>query len=120
MKASPDDDDNELDEDIAAAVSWATVAALDIGERVTIDEEDIVRAAQDDPAYQLLRAKVTDDTWHERRSQEMECLRPFYNVRDRLGTTGEIVTYAFDDNHLRLVIPEALRRHLATKLHAGY
>ena len=41
-------------------------------------------------------------------------------MRDRLGTTGEIVTYAFDDNHLRLVIPEALRRHLATKLHAGY
>ena len=47
-------------------------------------------------------------------------MRLYFNVRDRLGTTGEIVTYSFDNNHLRLVILESLRKHLPAKLHAGH
>ena len=80
----------------------------------------MLQAAQDDPTYQLLLAKVTGDAWHERRSQEMPCLRAFYNVKDRLGTTGDLVTYAYDENHMRLVIPENLRQQVATSLHAGH
>ena len=120
MRAAPDAADSVLDEEVEAAVAAATIAALDLGDRVTLDEEDILVAAQDDPTYQLLLAKVTEDTWHDCKSQEMACLRPYFNVKDRLGTTGGIVTYSFDENHLRLVIPESMRQQMASKLHAGH
>ena len=56
----------------------ATVAALDLNDRVKLDEDTVLQAAQDDPTYQLLLAKVTGDAWLDRRSQEMPCLRAFY------------------------------------------
>ena len=120
MRTPPDAADDDLDGDLSEAVAAATVAALDLGDRLTLDEDMVLQASQDDPAYQLLLAKVLDGGWHRQRSQEATCLRPFYNVRDRLGVSRGLVTYAFDQGHLRLVIPEDLRQQVAAHLHAGH
>lgn len=50
----------------------------------------------------------------------MSCLRPFYQVRDRLSVLDDLVTYSFDDGHIRLVVPGCLRRKVAEHLHAGH
>ena len=120
MKLPPDAADEDLDDDLSVAVATATVAALNLSDRLTLDEEAVLQASQDDPTYQLLVARVLDGAWNPRRSQEMACLRPYYSVRERLGVSRGLVTYAFDDHHLRLVIPETLRQQVASHLHAGH
>ena len=50
----------------------------------------------------------------------MACLRPYFNVRERLATFQDLVTYAFEDGHTRLVIPETLRDQIASNLHSGH
>ena len=120
MKTQPDVADEDLDSDLVVAMATATVAALDLGDRITLDEDTVLQASQDDPTYQLLVARVLDGGWHPQRSQEVACLRPFYGVRERLGVSRGLVTYAFDQSHLRLVIPEGLRQQVATHLHAGH
>ena len=120
MKMSPDVMDEEQGEELSVAVTAATVAALDLHESLTLDEDMVLQASQDDPVYQLLIAKVLAGDWHHQRSQELACLRPFYGIRERLGVSRGLVTYTFDQNHPRLVIPDALRQQVAAHLHAGH
>ena len=120
MKAAPEEEDLDLEEEIASVTSLATVAALSAVERVTMDEEMVVQAARNDLTYQALLAKVMEDSWLDRRSKEVTGLRPYFNIRDRLGAAEGLVTYAFDQGHLRLVIPECLRAEVTASLHAGH
>ncbi|MPC59953.1 Polyprotein P3 [Portunus trituberculatus] len=39
------------------------------------------RVSGEDPVYKLLLAKVLAADWHQRKSQEVACLHPFYGVR---------------------------------------
>lgn len=87
MKTEPDVVDEEQDEELSVAMAVATVAALDLSECLTLDEDIVLQASQDDPVYQLLVAKVLAGDWHPQRSLELSCLRPYYNVRDRLGVS---------------------------------
>ena len=96
------------------------MAALDVSERLTLDEETVLQASLMDPTYQLLMAKVLAEDWHPHRAQEIACLRSFYGVRDRLAVSRGLVTYAFDQGHLRLLTPEGLRHRVAANLHAGH
>ena len=118
LRVAPDEDDIDLDSDIEAAVAAATVA--DIGEAMTMDEDTVATAAAGDPTYQLLHSRVTNNDWPPQKAQEMACLRPFYNVRDRLSLSDDLVVYSFEDGCLRLVIPEPLRPKVATNLHAAH
>ena len=120
MKIPPDTTDEEQDEELAAAMAASVVAALDLSDSLTLDEDMVLQASQDDPVYQLLVAKVLAGDWHPQRAQELACLRPYYNVRDRLGTSRGLVTYIYDQNHPRLVIPDNLRHQVAANLHAGH
>ena len=54
-------------------------------------------------ANQLLFPKVGNGDWRSSRSQEVSYLRPYYHVRPRLAMSKGLVTYAFDQNHLRIV-----------------
>ena len=63
---------------------------------------------------------MLSNEWHDRRSKEMVCLRPYFSVRERLGASRGLVTYSFDQSHLRLVIPESIRGKVAANLHAGH
>lgn len=120
VKANPDELDKEQDDFAAAAMVAAIVATLDLSGCTTIDEGLVLRAALKDPSYQLLIAKVTNGDWSLHRSQEFVCLRPFYNVRDRLAMSGDLVTYTFGQGCVQLVIPESLRYQIATNLHANH
>ena len=93
MKTPPDTTDEEQDEELAAAMAASVVAALDLSDSLTLDEDMVLQASQDDPVYQLLVAKVLAGDWHPQRAQELACLRPYFNVRDRLGTSRGLVTY---------------------------
>ena len=67
LKATPDEDDRDLDEDLSTAVAAATVSALEEGH--VIDEEMVKKAAADDPVYQLLVARVLTGDWHPQKAQ---------------------------------------------------
>ena len=118
LKATPDEDDHELDEDLSTAVASATVSALEEGH--VLDEEMVKKATVDDPVYQLLVARVLAGDWHPQKAQEIACLRPFYGVRDRLAVSRDLITYTFDQGCVRLVIPDSLRQQVAANLHAGH
>ena len=119
-RSTPDEVDEDQDVAIAAAMSAATVAALDLSGCVTIDEEIVSQVALEDPTYQMLVSKVNSGDWEPRKSQEPVCLRPFYSVRDRLAVSRGLVTYTYDQGCVRLVIPEALRQRVSASLHASH
>ncbi|KAK3883907.1 hypothetical protein Pcinc_011809 [Petrolisthes cinctipes] len=120
MKTPPDATDEEQGEDLAAAMATAVVANLDLSDSLALDEDMVLQASQDDPVYQLLIERVLAGDWHPQRAQEIACLRQYYSVRERLGVSGGLVTYTYDQNHPRLVVPESLRQQVAANLHAGH
>ncbi|XP_068204883.1 uncharacterized protein [Palaemon carinicauda] len=89
-------------------------------EQCTIDEKTVEEAAIDEPAYQLLLARVTEGDWNPKKSQKVACLRTFYGIRESLSISGNLVTYCFNDNCICLVIPEGLRHQITANLHAGH
>lgn len=118
--ATPDVMDEEQACYIEMSVASATVAALEDGNCIVLDNTAVVQAAAEDPEYQLLLARVTAGDWHPHRAQELSCLRQYYGVRDRLAVSQGLVTYTYDQGHVRLVIPESIRRHVTANLHAGH
>lgn len=120
IKARPEAEDCEQEEELRVAVCAATLAALSPDDCITLDEDNVREAARDDPVYQSLLAKVRSDDWHTHKAQEPPCMRPFFKVRDRLSVVEDIVTYTFDQGHVRLVIPESLRQKVAAHLHSGH
>ncbi|XP_066969139.1 uncharacterized protein [Macrobrachium rosenbergii] len=118
LRTAPDRQDESFNEELMIAMVSAITENLQ--EQCTIDENIVEEAALDDPAYQLLVARVTAGDWNPKKSREIACLRPFYSVRERLSTSGNLVTYCFNDSCIRLVIPEGLRHQVAANLHAGH
>ena len=80
-RSTPDEVDEDQDVAIVAAMSAATIAALDLSGYVTIDEEMVLLVALEDPNYQLLVSRVSNGNWRPHKSQELVCLRPFYSVQ---------------------------------------
>lgn len=81
-------------------VAAATMAAMDIGEHLTLKEETILQASPQDTAYQLMVAKVLASDWHLHKLQETTCLQPQCGIRHKLDMSGGLVTYASDQNYL--------------------
>lgn len=79
-----------------------------------------MKTASGAPQYQLLLARVAAGDWPQQKSQEVACLRPFFSIWDWLAINQDLVTYSVDQGYTRLVIPEDLRRQVATNLHAGH
>lgn len=67
MNTTPD----AVDEELARVKAAATVAALDLNERLTLDEDMILQVSQEDPTYQLLVARGLAGDWHPQGSQEI-------------------------------------------------
>ena len=78
------------------------------------------KIAAQDQAYQMLISRVKKNDWQTSKAQEATCLKPFYNIRDRLSSANNLVTYTYEQGPTRIVIPEALRSKIATNLHAGH
>ncbi|KAK8381424.1 hypothetical protein O3P69_018480 [Scylla paramamosain] len=58
MKAAPGALEEEQDEELSAAMAIATVAALELQDSLTLDEDVVLQASRNDPMYQLLLARV--------------------------------------------------------------
>lgn len=85
-----------------------------------MDEETVRRAAADDPVYHILMAKVVSGDRQDSKFQEIQCLRPFCGVRERLAVNEGLLTYIYDQGNTRLFIPDSLRNCIASTLHAGH
>ena len=119
LKSQPE----EADEDLAAHIEEITIAAvIDTlhSEQIALKDEDIQSIAAEDAVYQMLVSKVKDGSWTTSKAQEPTCLRPFYNVRDRLSIADNLVIYTYEQGPARIVIPEALRNKVAANLHASH
>ena len=68
LAASPDAEDLDMEEDLTAAVVSAVAAALG-QEGITMDQENVQRAAVSDPSYQLLLTRVLANDWAAHRGQ---------------------------------------------------
>ncbi|MEL6805185.1 MAG: RNase H-like domain-containing protein, partial [Bacteroidota bacterium] len=84
---------------------------------ITMDWSSVSEAAENDPDYQLLRRCVSEEGWPVSRSQAAPSLKPFFQVRDRLNVIDGLVHYAFDEGHVRLVVPEGLQSRVIANLH---
>ena len=66
LRASPDSSDEDLVDEVEIAVI-AAVEEITYESCLTLNENDIQEAASEDPAYQMLVAKVQNGDWHAQR-----------------------------------------------------
>ena len=85
-----------------------------------MDQDLVAGAALDDQVYQLLLSKVLANGWPWSKSEELASLCPIFNVKDRLVVLQDLVTYAYEDGYMRLVIPESLRGQISGNSQSGH
>ena len=119
---SIDDTDLAEAEEIEAQAAACVIASAYVidDDVIVVDSSDVEKAAANDSDYQLLLQCVREDAWPVSRNKVRPELKPFFQVRERLGTIGNTVTYAFDEGHIRLVVPGNLRDRVARCLHSGH
>ena len=120
LRSNPEDEDMELSDDMTVAMVRSLAAALESEDVMVMDQETVISAAREDPVYQLLVSRVCNRDWPPSKSKELECLKPYFGVRERLAVSGDLVTYTYDQGCVRLVIPEGLRRQVILGLHSGH
>lgn len=69
----------------------ATMATLGEEPYIVMDQDTVMKAAVDNPVYQLLLSRVADQDGLGSRSQELACLCPFYNIKDRLAAVDGLI-----------------------------
>ena len=109
-------------EDIESAleINAVQIAQMHAKSKITsIDVEDIHSAAKTDAAYQMLFKKISTLSFAKTAHLEAVEIRDFFNVRDRLGISDGLITYAFESGMPRLVIPKCLRQQVIVNLHAA-
>ena len=122
LKASPSEVDLVEAQEVEEISAAAVIASFhDVGDDViVISSEDVERVASKDEGYQLLLKRVKDDNWPKSRNMVEPELKPYFQVRERLSYISGLVTYTFDEGHIRLVVPLALRETVARNLHSGH
>ena len=114
--SQPDPDDLMEAKDLnAIAVNNLTIATSMLS--ITIDA--LKQHAESDNQYQKLLVKIRQRTFAETYILEEPLVKEFYKIRDRLRITDDLITYSFDDNNERIVIPKQLRPQMITNLHAA-
>ncbi|XP_068231405.1 uncharacterized protein [Palaemon carinicauda] len=110
LKASPNEIDMEDVEEVCRIMCAAMIASFrDVDSDIIIDSEDVEKIASKDDDYQLLLKRVRNNNWPESRNMVEPALKSYFQVRERLSHINGLVTYAFDEGHIRLVVPQALR-----------
>ena len=121
LRATADDVDIFDAEEVEAATSACVIASSYVEDDViVVDSRDIEKAAADDVDYQMLLSRVRANDWPSSRNQVESSLKPYFQVRERLGIINGLVTYAFDEGHIRLVVPGNMRDMVASSLHSGH
>ena len=114
-----DEDDDLADEDNMSAMQLCAtiITSKDV---LAITVENVKQAALTDPQYQLRLQKVAHKTFAFSRSNETDCIKEYYNVKDRLSIIDNLIMYTFESNSPRLVIPKSLREKIIYNLHAAH
>ena len=122
LVATADDDDAMEAEEMHVAASASVIASTHVIEDdvIVLDSRAMEKAAVTDTDYQLLLNRVRGNDWPGSRSDVEPSLKPYFQVRDRLGHINNLITYAFDEGHVRLVVPGNLRERVARCLHSGH
>ena len=122
LMATADDTDVLEAEELSIAASASVIASSHVIEDdvIVLDSQDMEKAAVADADYQLLLQRVRENNWPRSRSMLEPPLKPYFQVRERLGHIKGLVTYSFDEGHVRLVVPGNLRDRVADCLHSGH
>ena len=112
----PDQDDiTEAREVNNIALNSLTIATSMIS--LTIDS--LKQQAASDNQYQKLASKIKNNTFAESFTLEEPLVKEYYNVRDRLRVVDDLITYSFDSNSERIVVPRQIRQELLKNLHSA-
>ena len=113
----PDSEDNDLANEVEINTVRIAVNRLSSTNAPSTTIEDIRKAAEKDEQYQLLLEKVKHNTFAATQNAENQLIQPFFNVKDRLSISDDLLMYCYQSNPYRLVIPLALRRDIIENLH---
>ncbi|XP_064100950.1 uncharacterized protein K02A2.6-like [Macrobrachium nipponense] len=111
--------DSEMGEEVESSRIAALITSLS-DDVITLDWNSVKKAAESDVEYQLLKSMVAAGSWPVSRNLVVSSIKPYFNVRDRLGIVDELVVYSYDEGHVRLVIPVSLRDRVVSNLHSGH
>ncbi|XP_064098515.1 uncharacterized protein LOC135209691 [Macrobrachium nipponense] len=109
--------DSEMEEEVESSSVAALITSLR-DDVITLDWNSVKKAAESDVEYQLLKSMVAAGSWPVSRNLVDSSIKPYFNVRDRLGIVDELVVYSYDEGHIRLVIPVSLRDRVVSNLHS--
>lgn len=107
----------EEDEDIMCVSSIAAAISDDV---IVMDWRSVDETASLDPDYQLLHDTVRTGDWPRSKALTDIRIKPFFSIRDRLTAVDNMVIYSFEENNMRLVVPQALREQVLDGLHSGH
>lgn len=97
-----------------------TLAAVHItNDCVSTTIERVLEASKTDTKYQILLKKVNENSFACNQSQEVDIVKPFYNVRKRLFVVKYMLMYKYENNPARIIIPRSLRSEVIDNLHAA-
>lgn len=120
LRGKPDETDLAKDEAICAAVVAATACALEDENGNIVDLRMVEQQGRQDEDYRLLHSRVCAGDWAAKKNEKPLPLPPYYRMRRHLSRDRNIVLYAIDEEHLRVVIPVVLRRSVLANLHLGH
>ena len=116
----PDSEDEDFANDVETTDVMLAAVNISHGDgclSTTVDR--VKKAAAMDPQYQLLVRKVNERSFAATQSQEDKIIQPFYNIRNRLFITHDLLMYKYGSNPARIVIPQSLRRNVIDNLHVA-
>ncbi|XP_068250671.1 uncharacterized protein [Palaemon carinicauda] len=119
IRSSINASDREMGEEVESSCVAALMTSLS-DDVITLDWNSVKRAAESDVEYQPLKSMVAACSWPVSRNLVDSSIKPYFNVRDRLGIVDELVVYSHDDGHIRLAILVSLRDQVVSNLHSGH
>ncbi|XP_064093829.1 uncharacterized protein K02A2.6-like [Macrobrachium nipponense] len=108
-----------MGEEVESSCVAALITSLS-DDIITLDWNSVKKAAESDVEYQLLKSMVAAGSWPVSRNLVDSSIKPYFNVRDRLGIVDELVVYSYDEGHIHLVIPVSLQDRVVSNLHSGH
>ena len=119
-RSSTSDKDRDDLLEVEGSVMAVVCGIFDEKDIIAVDVKELLKVAMQDTTYTKLLSKIKNKSFRKTTSQEDPELRPYFNVRDRLSICDDLITYTFEDNAPRLLIPEQLRLGIIRNLHAAH
>ena len=112
----PDEDDIADAKEINSIVISSLMPATHM---ISTTLDTFIEHASTDKQYQKLLEKIRNNSFAASFTLEEPLVKEFYKIRDRLRITNELITYTFETNSERLVVPKQLRQQIIKHLHAA-